>query len=220
MQALQTREGPHRRPMRTLVVALCLALVPVIPAGPTAPRRAVSAGQQSKGADQSAPAAIKEDVARVKKHLAADYERLEKLYKHLHANPELSLREVRTAARMAQELSAAGCAVTEKVGGYGVVGVFRNGDGPTVLVRADMDGLPIEEKTGLPYASKVRTRDKNDHEVGVMHACGHDVNMTCCVGTASVLIALKEHWKGTVVLIVQPPEGIGPGGQLKLHPGL
>jgi hippurate hydrolase len=110
--------------------------------------------------------------------VTAEYEKLEELYRHLHANPELSLREARTAARMAKELREAGFQVTENVGDYGVVGVLKNGEGPTVMVRTDLDALPVVERTGLPYASKVRTRDKNENEVGVMHACGHDVHMT------------------------------------------
>jgi len=100
------------------------------------------------------------------------------LYKKLHANPELGLQEEQTAARIAAELRKAGFDVTERVGGFGVVGVLKNGPGPTVLVRADMDGLPIIENTGVPYASKVRTRDKEGREVGVMHACGHDIKTT------------------------------------------
>jgi hippurate hydrolase len=114
----------------------------------------------------------------IKQRIAADYDRLEALYKHLHANPELSLHEARTAARLARELKEIGFDVTEKVGGYGVVGVLKNGDGPTVMVRTDMDALPVVERTNLPYASKVRVRDKNENEVGVMHACGHDMHMT------------------------------------------
>jgi hippurate hydrolase len=124
-------------------------------------------------ADPSRPAA-----AEVKKLVAAEYDSLEALYKHLHGNPELSLREVKTAARLARELKDLGFEVTEKVGGPGVVGVLRNGKGPTVMVRTDMDALPVVEQTDLPYASKVRTRDKNDREVGVMHACGHDMHKT------------------------------------------
>src|SRR5262245_46786575 len=163
---------------------------------------------------------VKENLARVKKALAAEYESLEKLYKHFHANPELSLEEVKTAARLARELRGAGFTVTEKVGGTGVVAVFKNGKGPTVLVRTDMDALPIPEKTGLPYASKVTARDKTGREVGVMHACGHDVNMTCLVGTARVLVALKDRWKGTLVLLGQPAEEIGQGARLMLADGL
>ena len=158
--------------------------------------------------------------ADVQRCIAAEFGRLEALYKHLHANPELSLQEARTSARLARELREAGFEVTENVGGHGVVGVLKNGDGPTVLVRTDMDALPVIERTGLPYASKVRTRDKNGNEVGVMHACGHDMHMTCWVGTARVLATLKDHWKGTLVFIGQPAEEIGAGARLMLGAGL
>jgi hippurate hydrolase len=166
-------------------------------------------------ADPSRPA-----VAEVKKLVTAEYDALEALYKHLHGNPELSLREVKTAARLARELKDLGFEVTEKVGGTGIVGVLRNGKGPTVMVRTDMDALPVAEQTGLPYASKVRTRDKNDREVGVMHACGHDMHMTCWVGTARVLAKMKDHWQGTLVFIGQPAEEIGLGASQMLAAGL
>ncbi len=161
-----------------------------------------------------------ERIAEVKQHLAADYDRLEALYKHLHSNPELSLREARTSARLASELKEIGFEVTERVGGYGVVGVLKNGDGPTVMVRTDMDALPVIERTDLPYASKVRTRDKNENEVGVMHACGHDMHMSCWVGTARVLAAMKDRWKGTLVFIGQPAEEVGSGARMMLEAGL
>ncbi len=121
------------------------------------------------------------------------------LWDHFHRNPELSFKEVKTAARMAQELRAiAGIEVTEGVGGTGVVGVMRNGAGPTVLVRADMDGLPVEEQSGLPNASKVRQVGIDGVESPVMHACGHDVHLTSLVGTARRLAALTDRWRGTV----------------------
>ena len=110
--------------------------------------------------------------------------------------------------------------MTEKVGGYGVVGVLKNGDGPTILVRTDMDALPVVEQTGLPYASKVRGRDKNGVDVGIMHACGHDMHMTCWVGTARVLAALKDRWSGTLMFIGQPAEEIGSGARMMLDDGL
>jgi hippurate hydrolase len=121
---------------------------------------------------------------------------------------------------MASELTKLGFTVTENVGGHGVVGVFKNGAGPTVLVRTDMDALPVVEATGVPYASKVRVRDKQDNEVGVMHACGHDIHMTCWVGTARVLTALKADWKGTLLFIAQPAEEVGAGSRLMLADGL
>ncbi len=163
---------------------------------------------------------VKGRVAEVAKRIAAEQPSLEALYKHLHANPELSLSEARTAARLARELRKLGFTVTEKFGGHGVVGVLKNGKGPTVLVRTDMDALPIVERTGVPYASKVRVRDKSDQEVGVMHACGHDMHMTCWTGTARVLSSLKDHWQGTLVFIAQPAEEIGTGARLMLEAGL
>src|SRR5262245_1724199 len=159
-------------------------------------------------------------TAAVKERLDADYSDLEALHNHLHANRALSLRELKTAERMAKELKALGFEVTTKFGGTGVVAVLKNGKGPTVLVRTDMDALPVTENTGLSYASKVRVRDKNDLEVGVMHACGHDVHMTCWVGTAKVLAALKDKWKGTLLFIAQPAEEIGTGARLMLEAGL
>jgi amidohydrolase len=145
---------------------------------------------------------------------------LESLYKQLHANPELAFQEVQTAARLAKELKTIGFEVTAKVGGHGVVGVFKNGPGPAVMVRADMDALPITEKTGLPYASKVRTRDKEGNDVGVMHACGHDMHMTCWVGTARTLVTMKDRWQGTLVFIGQPAEEVGGGARRMIADGL
>jgi amidohydrolase len=145
---------------------------------------------------------------------------LESLYKQLHASPELAFAEVQTSARLAKELKAIGFEVTTKVGGHGVVGVFKNGPGPTVMVRADMDALPITEKTGLPYASKVRTRDKEGNDVGVMHACGHDMHMTCWVGTARTLVSMKDRWQGTLVFIGQPAEEVGGGARRMIADGL
>ena len=172
---------------------------------------------QTKGLDGPA---LKERTQEVQKRIGDEVGSLEALYKHLHANPELSLQELQTAARMAQELKKLGFEVTEKVGGTGVVGVLKNGKGPTVLVRADMDALPIVEQTGLPYASKVRVRDKHGAEVGVMHACGHDMHMTCWVGAARVLAALKDRWQGTLVFVAQPAEEIGAGAKAMLDDGL
>lgn len=171
-------------------------------------------------AEASPDQSVKERSAEVKQRLDAECQPLERLYKQLHANPELSLREAKTSARLARELREIGFDVTENVGGYGVVGVLKNGDGPTVMVRTDMDALPVAERTGLPYASKVRTRDKNENEVGVMHACGHDMHMTCWVGAARVLAGLKDRWKGTLVFIGQPAEEIGSGARMMLEAGL
>jgi amidohydrolase len=166
------------------------------------------------------PAKVKERVADVEKRIDAEFDNLQTLYKFLHTHPELSLQEEKTSARLAKELRDAGFEVTEKVGGYGVVGVLKNGKGPTVLVRTDMDALPVTEATGLPYASKERVRDKSGNEVGVMHACGHDLHMTSFTGTARVLAAMKDRWSGTLVFIGQPAEEIGTGARLMLEAGL
>jgi amidohydrolase len=174
-----------------------------------------SAGEERARADDG-----KERIAAVKQRIAADYDRLEALYKHLHTNPELSLHEARTSARLARELKEAGFEVTERVGGFGVVGVLKNGDGPVVMVRTDMDALPVVERTGLPYASKVRTRDKNENEIGVMHACGHDMHMASWTGTARVLASQKDRWKGTLEFIAQPAEEVGAGARMMLEAGL
>jgi hippurate hydrolase len=152
--------------------------------------------------------------------LEAEADWLVALYKQVHAHPELALQEVKTAARLAKELRQAGFEVTEKFGGTGVVAVLKNGPGPTVLVRADMDGLPIEERTGLPYASKERVRDRDGLDVGVMHACGHDVNVTCLVGTARALAGMRSQWHGTLVFIGQPAEETGQGAKAMLDAGL
>ncbi len=171
----------------------------------------------------AAEPAVKDLTAGVKKQLDAEYAELEALYKHLHSNPELSLMEVQTSARLAKELKQIGFEVTEKVGGTGangIVGVLKNGKGPTILVRTDMDALPVVERTGVSYASKVRVRDKNGRDVGVMHACGHDMHMTCWTGTARVLASMKDHWSGTLVFIGQPAEEIGAGARMMLADGL
>ncbi len=152
--------------------------------------------------------------------LAADYPALDALYKHLHTHPELSLMEEKTAARIAAELRAAGYEVTEKFGGTGIVGVLKNGPGPTVYFRTDLDGLPVAEETGLPYASTTRVTNLAGQEVPVMQACGHDIHMTVFTGTARMLAALKDRWSGTAVFIGQPAEEIGVGARAMLTEGL
>ncbi len=166
------------------------------------------------------PASLQKLDADVQQRVGKDYAYLDALYKHLHSHAELSSREEQTAARLAQELREAGFDVTTGVGGHGVVAVLKNGPGPTVMVRADMDGLPIVERTNLPYASMVRTRNPEGLEVGTMHACGHDVNMTCLVGVARLLSGIKDRWKGTLMLIGQPAEETGKGARLMLQDGL
>ena len=142
------------------------------------------------------------------------------LYRHLHSHPELSYHEAETSKRIAEELRKAGTEVTTGVGKTGVVGVLKNGDGPVVLVRTDLDALPVIEATGLPFASKVTTADDEGKTVGVMHACGHDVHMTCLVGTARWLADHKDRWKGTVVLVGQPAEEKIGGAKKMLADGL
>jgi len=141
------------------------------------------------------------------------------LCKHLHQNPELSFQEFETAKRMASELSKIGFDVTENVGGNSVVGVFRNGDGPTVMIRTDMDALPIDEKTNLPFASTKETNLNGDN-VAVMHACGHDIHMSTWTGTVRTLIALKNEWKGTLLVIAQQAEEYSGGAGEAIDAGL
>lgn len=161
-----------------------------------------------------------EDAA-LKAAVEADYEaNLGALFDHFHRNPELSGMEVRTAARMAQELRALGYEVTEGVGGTGVVGVLRNGDGPTVMIRADMDGLPLREQSGLANASTVTQVDADGVEKPVMHACGHDVHITALVGTARQMMARRDNWSGTLVLVAQPAEERIFGARAMIEDGL
>ncbi len=141
-------------------------------------------------------------------------------YKDLHQSPELSFQEEKTAAKMAAELRRLGFETTEKVGGHGVVGILKNGDGPTVMLRADMDALPVVEETGRDYASKVKVTDARGAVVGVMHACGHDMHMTNLVGTLRYLAAHKDQWRGTLMPIFQPAEERGGGAEAMLNDGL
>jgi hippurate hydrolase len=149
-----------------------------------------------------------------------DYPYLEKLYIQLHQSPELSLYEKNTAKQMAAELKQIGFTVTENFGGTSVVGVLSNGPGPTVLVRADMDGLPILEETGRPYASKVTTVDESGKTVSVMHGCGHDIHMTVWTGAARALVKNKNLWSGTLVFIGQSAEERSVGAKAMLEEGL
>ena len=136
-----------------------------------------------------------------------DYQQhLGALFEYFHRNPELSSMEFKTAARLAEELRTAGFEVTQGVGGTGVVAIMKNGPGPLVMMRADMDGLPVPEKSGLPHASVATQVDWDGNEVPVMHACGHDVHMTSLVGTARIMAASRDTWSGTLMLIGQPAE--------------
>jgi len=150
------------------------------------------------------------------------------IYKDIHSHPELSGHEERTASFIAKELRAAGCQVTEHLGKYqnskfkpyGVVGVMKNGDGPTVLVRTDMDALPVQEDTGLPYASNAVTKNDEGKDVHVMHACGHDAHMSAFIGVARALAKLKDQWHGTILFVAQPAEETGNGARALLNAGL
>jgi hippurate hydrolase len=142
------------------------------------------------------------------------------LYIDLHQNPELSSHETRTAASLADRLRHLGYDVTEHVGGTGVVAILKNGPGPTVMLRTELDALPVEEKTGLPYASKVRTKDDAGRDVPVMHACGHDVHMASIVGTATIMVHSKDTWHGTLMLIGQPAEETISGAKKMVEDGL
>jgi hippurate hydrolase len=141
-------------------------------------------------------------------------------YRHFHQHPELSHKEVKTAERLAAELRSIGAEVTTGVGGTGVVAIIKNGDGRTVMLRTDLDALPVQEKTGLVFASQVRATDPRGQEVPVMHACGHDLHITNLVGTAKYLAEHKDKWKGTLVLIGQPAEELGQGAKRMLNDGL
>ncbi len=145
---------------------------------------------------------------------------LEELYKDIHSHPELSLQEKRTASLVAERLKAAGFEVTEGVGGTGVVGLLKNGDGPTVMLRADMDALPVKEATGLPYASQVTAIDADGNETPVMHACGHDMHVTWLAGATGLLAAAKDAWHGTLMAVFQPAEEVAAGAQAMIDDGL
>lgn len=145
---------------------------------------------------------------------------LEDFYRDLHTHPELSHQEKRTAANVASRLNAAGVDVHTGVGGTGVVGILRNGEGPTVLLRADMDALPVREATGLPYASTVTATTDDGTDVPVMHACGHDVHVTCLLGAIDLLAGAKDQWSGTVVAVFQPAEEVADGASGMVKDGL
>jgi amidohydrolase len=163
------------------------------------------------------PAVKKDGVGKI---LDAEYSSLEQLYKNLHEHPELALQEKETSKIIAGELKKLNFDVYENIGGYGLAGVLKNGTGPTVLIRADMDALPIEEKTGLAFASKAKGTNAAGNEVSVMHACGHDLHMSVFIGTARVLTQLRKQWKGTLVLVAQPAEEVGFGADMMLKDGL
>ena len=183
-----------------------------IAAAACAPLLALSA--TSALAQPAAP--LKNDVVT---RVDAMYPWLDTIYKDLHAHPEIAFQEVRTAGKLATEMRKLGFTVTEKVGKTGIVAVLKNGAGPTVLVRTDMDGLPMEEKTGLPYASRARATSEG-RDSFVTHSCGHDIHMTSWLATARTLVELKGQWKGTLVFIGQPAEEIVSGAKAMLDDGL
>jgi hippurate hydrolase len=163
-----------------------------------------------------APAA----AASLAESVRGDMPQLMTLYRDLHANPELSMQEVRTPALLAPKMRELGFEVTEHVGKTGVVAVMKNGPGPVLLIRADMDALPVKEQTGLPFASKATAKLPDGSETAVMHACGHDTHITTWLGTARRLAALKSQWSGTLVMVLQPGEEVGLGAKAMLDEGL
>lgn len=188
----------------------CFLLISLF--APALPAADVSSKAPATG-DGTAPAVVA-------RKLAADYPSLLALYTDLHLHPELSLMEEKTAAKLAAELRNIGFEVTEKFGGHGIVGVLKNGAGPTLLVRTDLDGLPVLEETGLAYASKDRVTDLSGQDVPVMQACGHDLHMTIFTGAARQLAAHRDLWAGTLVFIGQPAEERGIGARAMLKEGI
>ena len=156
----------------------------------------------------------------IEESIKQDIPYLKSLYLDIHKNPEISLMEKETSKKLANELEKIGFEVTRNFGGYGVVGIFKNGNGPTILYRTDMDALPMKEKTGLSYASQIITKNFDGNDVGTMHSCGHDMHMTVWTGTARALIERKNEWKGTIIMIGQPAEEIGAGAAMMLNEGL
>jgi hippurate hydrolase len=187
----------------------CLRFLPLV--------AVVALSATAPGSARAAAPSLRESVIA---RIDAEYLALEKIYQHLHARPELSFMEVETASFVAAELRKLGCEVTEKVGNTGVVGVLKNGPGPTVLIRGDMDALPVKEATGVPYASKAIVKDLAGKEHPAMHACAHDAHVTNLVGTARILVALRAQWSGTVVFVAQPAEEIAAGARAMLRDGL
>lgn len=172
------------------------------------------------GAYAAEPAITDHQIAQIDRLVAAGYPSLLQTYIHIHKNPELSLHEEVTAKYIAQELTNMGFAVTTGVGGNGVVAILRNGPGPTVMLRCELDALPVQEKTGLEYASTATTQADDGQDVSVMHACGHDAHMTCLMGAARVMSQMQKEWNGTLICIAQPAEEGGIGAEKMLKDGL
>src|ERR1700724_1251209 len=157
--------------------------------------------------------------AAIEKSLEADYPKLDALYKDIHAHPEIAFQEEKTASKLAAEMRALGFEVTEKVGKTGLVAIYKNGEGPTIMVRTELDALPMEEKTGLSYASHTKPYGQG-RETFVAHSCGHDIHMASWVGTAKTLVGLKDKWQGTLMFIAQPAEETVSGAKAMLADGL
>jgi len=172
---------------------------------------AISSQVQAQGVDRLAP-----EVAGL---VAGMYPHLETIYRDIHSHPELGFEEVRTAALLAAEMRTLGFQVTEKVGKTGVVAIYRNGTGPTVMVRTELDALPMEEKSGLPYASKAKALF-NGRDTYVAHSCGHDIHMASWIGSARALVAMKDKWQGTLMFVAQPAEELVSGAKSMLADGL
>jgi hippurate hydrolase len=187
-------------------------------------KKSVSACLALAAAILFAPASAEElprgySNAEIAAYLDAHYAHLDAVYKDIHAHPELGFAERRTAALLAKEMRALGFQVTEGVGRTGVVAIYRNGEGPTVMVRTELDALPLREETGLPYASQVQT-EWNGRSTYVMHACGHDAHMAAWLGTAGALVAEQSRWNGTLMIVAQPAEEGGGGAQAMIDDGL
>jgi len=160
------------------------------------------------------------DQSRIDAWVERELPELIEIYRHLHAHPELSLEEKETAAYVARFLRESGYSVESGIGGHGVVGILQNGSGPTLMIRGDMDALPVTEATGLSYASVVRTKNGKGLDVGAMHACGHDVHVTNLLGTAKLLASMRDAWTGTLVILAQPAEELGRGSSMMIEDGL
>lgn len=167
----------------------------------------------------ASPAVVRADE-KIKTWSQQQIDPLLTLYRDFHSHPELSFKEEQTAAKLATELKKLGVEVTTGVGRLGVVGILKNGDGPVIMVRTDLDALPVTEATGLPFASTVKAKDPKGNEVGVMHACGHDIHITCQIGVAKYLASHKDDWQGTVMFVGQPAEEVGGGAETMLKDGL
>jgi amidohydrolase len=177
-------------------------------------------GLMSQASAQPAPRQNLPNRAEIEAAVRRDMPDLLAIYRDFHANPELSMQEVKSAAKMAEAARQLGFEVTTGVGGTGVVAVMKNGAGPTVMLRADMDGLPMEEQTGLPFASRAKGQTREGLDTFIAHSCGHDTHMTAWIGTARRLAALKDRWRGTLVMIAQPGEETSQGAKAMLEDGL